>query len=164
MDVFRRACTLAVAAMLATGSVGAAPVIQADLDAALANAKKTWMNDLVVSIRFEKMKSCETVRVAEPLRPGLSAIASTRRVDNATGTAAAVWFIGINSACDWTPWYLRKVVLHEYGHALGLEHSTDPHSIMFWLVFSRSAARNYGPQKITASDLNRLNELKAAAQ
>ena len=94
----------------------------------------------------------------------MSAIAFTRRVENRTGSGAPSWLISINSACDWTPWYVRKVILHEYGHALGLEHSRDPQSVMFWLVFSRAAARNYGAQKITAADLRRADEVRATRQ
>jgi predicted Zn-dependent protease len=162
--LFRRAAGFAVAVILVAGRVRASPVSQADLDAALADAKKAWMADLDTSVRFEEMKSCETARVGQPIQSGISAIASTRKVENKTGSAAPLWVISINSACEWTPWYVRKVVLHEYGHALGLEHSKDPHSVMFWLVFSRAAARNYGAQKITAADLRRADELRAARE
>jgi hypothetical protein len=164
MELFRHARRFALLVMMVSGGVRATPVTQADLDAALGAAKKAWMTDLAVSVRFEEMKSCETARVGQSLKPELSAIASTRRVEDSTGSAAPAWVISINSACEWTPWYVRKVVLHEYGHALGLEHSKDPHSIMFWLVFSRSAASNYGAQKITAADVNRLIELRAPGE
>ncbi len=164
MDFSRRVRGFAVVAVLASGRALAAPVTQADLDAALANAKKAWMADLDASVHFEEMKSCTTARVGQPLQPGMSAIASTRRVENKTGSAMPVWVISINSACEWTPWYVRQVVLHEYGHALGLDHSKDPHSIMFWLVFSRAASRNYGAQKITAADLKRADELRATRE
>ncbi len=159
--VFRRAAGFAATVMLVSGWLPAAPVTQADLDAALSDAKKAWMADLDVSVRFEEMKSCETARVGQSLPPGMSAIAFTRRLANKNGSEAPAWVIEINSACEWTPWYVRKVVLHEYGHALGLEHSNDPHSVMFWLVFSRAAARNYGAQKITAADLRRVDKLRA---
>lgn len=160
----RPAAGFAVAAMLAAGWVHAAPVTRADLDAALADAKKAWRTDLDASVHFEEMKSCETARTGRPLQPGMSAIAFIRRIENRTGSAAPSWVISINSACDWTPWYVRQVLLHEYGHALGLQHSPDPHSVMFWLVFSRAAARNYGAQKITAADLHRADELRATRE
>jgi hypothetical protein len=164
MDFFGRVRRFAVAAMLMSGWVRAAPVTQADLEAALANAKTAWKADLDVSVRFEERNSCETARVGQPLQPGRPAIASTRRVENKAAPAAPAWVISLNSACEWTPWYVRQVVLHEYGHAIGLEHSKDPHSIMFWLVFSRAASHNYGAQKITAADLRRADELRATRE
>jgi hypothetical protein len=62
--------------------------------------------------------------------------------------------INIDAACDWNDAYLRKIVMHEYGHALGLQHSENRNSIMDWLVFAPSAERLYGSQAITAADLN----------
>jgi hypothetical protein len=62
--------------------------------------------------------------------------------------------ININAACDWNDAYLRKIVMHEYGHALGLQHSGNRNSIMYWLVFAPSAERLYGSQAITAADMN----------
>ena len=87
MDFFGRVRRFAVAAMLMSGWVRAAPVTQADLEAALANARTAWKADLDVSVRFEERNSCETARVGQPLQPGRPAIASTRRVENKAAPA-----------------------------------------------------------------------------
>src|ERR1700744_1387524 len=63
---------------------------------------------------------------------------------------------------DWNDAYLRKIVMHEYGHALGLPHSENRNSIMYWLVFAPSAERLYGNQTITAADLNAATISKAS--
>lgn len=62
-------------------------------------------------------------------------------------------FIHINASCEWTPEFLQSIVLHEYGHVLGIKkHSKNDHSIMYWMVFRPDAARQYGAQAITALD------------
>jgi hypothetical protein len=45
--------------------------------------------------------------------------------------------LSFNKAETWTPTLLQEVTLHELGHVLGLQHSTDPDSIMYSTTNSR---------------------------
>jgi Matrixin len=62
-------------------------------------------------------------------------------------------YIHINAACEWSPQFLESIVLHEYGHALGIrKHSRDDRDIMYWMVYRPDAAKKYGAQSISAAD------------
>ena len=59
----------------------------------------------------------------------------------------------INAACEWSPEFLSQIVLHEYGHIIGIQkHSRNDRSIMYWMVFRPDAAKKYGYQAITEQD------------
>jgi matrixin len=62
--------------------------------------------------------------------------------------------IRIFNSNDITPMQLENLVRHEFGHALGLGHSTDQNSIMYGLIESE-------PKLITDCDLSGLQGLTA---
>ncbi len=65
---------------------------------------------------------------------GLPMAASELAVSTPPATAVSGTFAGdifINTAVNYTPLTLYAVALHEFGHAFGLDHSTDPASVMF---------------------------------
>ena len=56
-----------------------------------------------------------------------------------------------DEAEKWTPTFLRQVALHELGHSLGLDHSSDPNSVM-WPWFNRKS-------KLEPDDIARIQAL-----
>ncbi len=59
--------------------------------------------------------------------------------------------IFINTAVSYTPLTLYTVALHEFGHAFGLDHSTDPSSPMF--------PTQNGQRSLTAGDITAIRRL-----
>jgi predicted Zn-dependent protease len=114
---------------------------------ALANARKQWGVDAVVNIEWRDLNSCV---VAGDQHPAMS-ITEWRNTtitysDGAPDVVSRASTIAVNSSCDWTKQPLDKVILHEYGHVLGIEHSSDRKSIMYWIVYPDK------PQTITGHD------------
>ncbi|OGM44718.1 matrix metalloproteinase [Aspergillus bombycis] len=56
-----------------------------------------------------------------------------------------------DEAEKWTSEFLRQVALHELGHSLGLDHSSDPNSVM-WPWFN-------GKSKLEPDDIARIQAL-----
>lgn len=48
---------------------------------------------------------------------------------------------------------LYEVILHEFGHALGLSHSSSPSDIMYY------SSTHSGPSTLSENDKKRINEL-----
>lgn len=69
--------------------------------------------------------------------------------NSSTGTYAGD--IIINTRTQFTPSKLFAVVMHELGHVMGLDHSTDPASVMFPTV--------HEPAALTAGDITALQDL-----
>jgi hypothetical protein len=163
-----RLLCLAIVALTAC----AAPPTQSDLDSAIDYARALWGIDTAVSIRLDDSRSC-VASVANA--SGTTGKEDTWAITDVVSTTFTTRFddgrapvervsvarvININRACAWTPEYLRKVVTHEYGHALGLPHSEDCHSIMFSMVYLPSAERIYGKQSIMRKDRLEAEKLK----
>ena len=66
-----------------------------------------------------------------------------------TGTYAGDIFI--NTRTQFTPSKLYAAVMHEMGHVLGLDHSTDPNSVLFPTI--------HEPAALTAGDIASLRAL-----
>jgi predicted Zn-dependent protease len=49
--------------------------------------------------------------------------------------------------------HLRAVLVHEFGHALGLSHGTDPRSVMFHLMKDQEL----DPLTLTAEDISMIS-------
>ncbi len=167
----KRSILITILALAALNLRAATPT-PAELESALAAARAAWGIDVDASIRLDSSQGCEMLDVtkkhsgkSEPGSPNetiaLTQTVQTKMITDSDDPAippvvvnSLSSVININAACDWNDAYLRKIVMHEYGHALGLQHSENRNSIMYWLVFAPSAERLYGSQAITAADLN----------
>lgn len=69
--------------------------------------------------------------------------------NSSTGTFAGD--IIINTRSQFTPSKLYAVVMHEMGHVLGIDHSTDPNSVMFPTL--------HEPSALTAGDIASIRSL-----
>ena len=123
----------------------------ADLERALSAAVAAWGATSAdpVSIKLAALNACDVTADAHPV------IASTVTTWTAFDGGARSYshVIEINSGCDWRMQPLGNAVLHEYGHILmGADHSSDPHSVMFWIVKGTR-------QRITTLDRARLAEV-----
>jgi hypothetical protein len=157
---------------LAALNLRAATPTQAELETALAAARTAWGIDVEASIRLDHSQGCEMLDVTKKYAVTQGAAASketvaltqtvqTKMITESDDPAvppievnSLSSVININAACNWNEPWLRKIVTHEYGHALGVQHSENRNSIMYWLVFAPSAERLYGSQAITVADLN----------
>jgi predicted Zn-dependent protease len=175
----KRSILITILALAALNLRAATPT-QTQLETALAAARAAWGIDVEASIRLDHSQGCEMLDVtkkrsgkAEPASANetiaLTQTVQTKMITDSDDPAippvvvnSLSSVININAACDWNDAYLRKIVMHEYGHALGLQHSENRNSIMYWLVFAPSAERLYGSQAITAADLNAAAISKAS--
>jgi predicted Zn-dependent protease len=119
---------------LALSALAAAPP-QADVDAALARAKAAWGVDIAVEMRSENLGPCHPGEITAHEQKEVTRTTVTfpdGSAPPAISDAAIREVIILNSGCDWNKAPLAETVAHEYGHALGVAHSKDEHSVMFW--------------------------------
>ena len=91
-----------------------APAERPSLDAALAAAESAWGVQTAARLEWRRLNGCN------------------KPTDTAALTTAGEHVILVNSACALDAAKLLIVVEHELGHYLGLGHSDDPASIMYW--------------------------------
>lgn len=85
---------------------------------------------------------------------GLPMAPSELAVSTPPATAVAGTFAGdifINTSVSYTPLTLYSVALHEFGHAFGLDHSTDPASVMY--------PNLNGQRNLTTGDVSAIRNL-----
>lgn len=117
------------------------------LESALAKAKAAWGVEAATEIAWQPLNDCKFRIGAHPEIAETQWI-TTRTFSDDGGVIdeSQSARIVVNSNCDWSRQPLAKAVIHEYGHVLGVAHSSDPGSIMFWIVYANRR------QSITAAD------------
>jgi hypothetical protein len=112
-----------------------------DLNAELDAARSQWGIDRAAEIRWDAdMNSCDTSHGKNP-QAAITAWTETTLTIGGVSTVSRSYVIHVNQNCDWSKTSLLNVILHEYGHVLGLGHSNDPKSVMFWLVKGKQSIR-----------------------
>lgn len=115
----------------------------ADLTAELDAARAEWGVERPADIRWRDMNSCDTSNGATP-QIAVTEWTETTLTMGSEVSVSRSHVIFINQNCDWSRVSLHNTILHEYGHVLGVGHSNEKGSIMFWLV--------RGKQEITKTD------------
>ena len=134
-----------IAYLSAVSGQTSTPSLEA-LSASLAFARVAWGGLPVenISFRLEALNDCD-------LRPGHSSRTAQLNTSDTETTMTfddgspsvishrATYVISVNTACNWRNLPLQNTIVHEYGHVLigGTYHSTNPNSVMYYVVNSK---------------------------
>lgn len=156
-----RTALLLVAASLAHATTPT----QAELDAAFQGALNAWgvsSIDGTVEFRMDPLNDCKVSPYTVWATTQVLDTQTTLHFDADDGAEAHdetshayTYVVRLNSNCDWHRISLLDTLIHEAGHIMGVPHSENKRSIMYYLITKG--------QVVTADDLRHVKLVEARA-